>query len=92
MIGPDGYGDAELRKHDDGRIEVVRADDVIGISVELLAQSLGAGLWVGGDGLLWLAGDPRYRYRPTRFVCNLHGLSVDEAVEGARVLVCERVP
>ncbi len=91
MIGPDGYGDAELRKHDDGRLVVIRADDVIGISVELLAEAVGFGLWVGGDGLLWLASDPRYRYRPVRFVANVAGLTRDEAIEGARMLVCERV-
>ncbi len=92
MIGTDGYGDAELRRLDDGRTEVVRADDVIGISVELLAEAAGWGLWIGGDGLLWLAGNPEYRYRPVRFVSNLNGLGPDEAVEGMRVLVCERVP
>lgn len=91
MIGPDGYGDAEIRKRDDGTLEVVSADDVIGISVELLREALGFGLWVGGDGLIWLAGDPDYRYRPVRFVANVSGLSQDQAVEGCRMLVCERV-
>jgi hypothetical protein len=91
MIGPDGYGDAEIRKLDDGSLEVVNADDVIGISVELLAEAVGFGLWVGGDGLLWLAGDPRYRYRPIRFVAKVAGLAPGEAVEGTRMLVCERV-
>lgn len=89
------YGSAELREvpNDDGtkRIEVVSADPVIGISVELLADALGWGLWVGGDGLLWLAGDPRYRYRPVRFEAHVEGLTPDQAVEGARVLICERV-
>jgi hypothetical protein len=91
VIGPDGYGDATFVQHDDGRIEVTHADEVIGISIELLYQAVGFGLWVGGDGLLWLAGNPEYRYRPTRFVAKVHGLSRDEAVEGSRVLVCERV-
>jgi hypothetical protein len=91
MIGPDGYGDAEMRKRDDGSLEVLNADDVIGISVELLAEAVGFGLWVGGDGLLWLAGDPRCRYRPVRFVAKVAGLTPSEAVEGTRMLVCERV-
>lgn len=86
MIGPDGYGDAEIRKHDDGTLEVVRADDVIGISVELLDEAVGHGLAVGDDGLLWLAQDPRYRYRPVRFVHHRQF-----GAEGARMLVCERV-
>lgn len=89
------YGSAEIREvpNDDGtrRLEVVAADDVIGISIELLAEALGWGLWVGGDGLLWLAGDPRYRYRPVRFEANVAGLSRDQAAEGARVLICERM-
>lgn len=92
MIGPDGYGDAEVRRLDDGNLVVARADDVIGISVELLAEALGVGLWVDGEGLLWLAGDPKYKYRPVRFADTFtHGLTADSAVEGARVVVCERV-
>lgn len=91
MIGPDGYGDAEIRQLDDGTLEIVRADDVIGISVELLAEALGSGLWVDGDGLLWLAGDPTYKYRPVRFATFARGLTADSAVEGTRVIVCERV-
>lgn len=92
MIGPDGYGDATITRLDDGTIVVERADDVIGISVELLQQALGAGLWVGADGLIWLAGNPEYRYRPVRFVSRLNGLSPNQAAaEGARVIVCERV-
>lgn len=91
MIGPDGYGDAVFLRQDDGRVVVTQADDVIGISVELLAEAAGNALWIGGDGLLWLAGNPDYRYRPTRFVGHRGGLEPDRAVEGARVLVCERV-
>lgn len=86
------YGTAEIRRHDDGRLEVTHADPVIGISVELLAEAVGGmGLWVDGAGLLWLAGDPRYKYRPVRFECAVRGLPADQAVEGTRVLVCERV-
>lgn len=91
MIGPDGYGDAEVIRHDDGRIEVVRADEVIGISLELLVEAVGTGLSVDGNGWLWLGGDPEYKYRPTRFVASVHGLSADTAVEGTRMLVCDRV-
>lgn len=92
------YGTAEFRAHygDDGkveRVEVVHADPVIGISLELLAQSTGSrqGLWVDADGMLWLAGDPRYRYRPVRFECLVDGLQPGQAVEGTRVLICERM-
>lgn len=89
------YGTAEIRRllNDDGteRLEVVSADDVIGISVELLAQAVGWGPWVGGDGMLWLAGDPAHRYRPVKFEANVAGLESGQAVEGARVLICERV-
>lgn len=93
------YGGAVMRTiYKDGtseveRIVVVSADSVIGISVELLAGATGGwGIWVGGDGLLWLAGDSRYRYRPIAFECRVAGLSADEAVAGGpRVLICERV-
>lgn len=87
MIGPGGYGTAVMRKLDDGRIEVVEADDVIGISLELLVEAVGTGLYVDVEGLLWLGGDRNYRYRPVRFVD--HGVGLP--VEGNRVLVCERV-
>lgn len=85
------YGDATITRAADGSLVVERADDVIGISVELLAQAVGWGLHVGGDGLLWLAGDPSYRYRPVRFVAQVAGLEPGQAAEGVRVLVCERV-
>lgn len=87
MIGPGGYGSAELRTDADGLIEVVAADEVIGISLELLVKAVGTGLYVDVDGLLLLAGDRDYRYRPVRFVD--HGVGLP--TEGARVLVCERV-
>jgi hypothetical protein len=79
------YGDAEIVRAEDGRIEVVRADPVIGISLELLA-SAGDGLAVDDSGCLLLAGDSRYRYRPVRFA----GVTA-EASGPCRVLVCERV-
>lgn len=87
------YGSAEIRRTDDGHLIVVSADEVIGISVELLAEALGgAGLWVDdGTGLLWLAGDPNYRYRPIRFTTTVHGLDPNTAMEGSRFVVCERV-
>jgi hypothetical protein len=91
VIGANGYGDAEMRRHDDGRIEVLRADDVIGISLELLVEAVGQGLQVDADGFLWLGGDGAYRYRPVRFASSVHGLPPGTAAEGARVLVCERV-
>lgn len=91
MIGQDSYGAAEVVRREDGTLKVVRADEVIGISVELLAEALGFGLLVGDDGLLWLGGDPAYRYRPTRFVAPALGLTSKLPVEGARVVVCERV-
>lgn len=91
MIGPDGFGDAVVRRHDDGRLEVVEADDVIGISLELLVEAVGSGIWVDGDGHLWLAGDPRYRYRPVRLWARVGNVPPGHAVEGARMLICERV-
>lgn len=88
IVSPtDGYGSAEIRRHDDGRLEVVRADDVIGITSELVFD-VDASLWVDSDGLLLLAGDPRYRYRPVRFA-NAPGLTFP--TRGVQVVVCERV-
>lgn len=84
------HGPATIRR-DGGRLVVEHADDVIGISFELLAEQVGWGLYVDGDGLIWLAGDPDYRHRPVRFEASVGGLAPGEAVEGARVLICERV-
>lgn len=80
------YGSATVTRHDDGRVTVEQADPVIGITFELLGQSDPELLRVDGEGLLWLGGDQRYRYRPVRFVAH-----PDVPGEGARILVCERV-
>lgn len=85
------YGSAAIKRHADGRVTVESADDVIGISVELLAEAVGWGLHVDGEGLLLLAGDPSYRYRPVRFEARVAGLEPGQAAEGARMLICERV-
>lgn len=76
------YGSATIERTPSGP-RVVQADDVIGISVELLNEALGTGLLVDEQGLLLLVGDPDYRYRPVCFG--------PAGVEGNRVLVCERV-
>jgi hypothetical protein len=91
-VGPNGYGDATFRRYDDGRVVVQKADDVIGVSLELLASAAEGLLWVDRDGLLWLAGDYRYRYRPVRFEPLFGDLPEDAAVEGVSILICERVP
>lgn len=68
----------------DGWPVVVAADDVVGITFELLAQSADDAFPVQADGCILLAGDPAFRYRPTRVGCLEPGGT-------ARVLVCERV-
>lgn len=91
-VGASGkYGDATITTAygADGKIEryvVERADPVIGMSLELLAQA-GWTLPVDESGCILLAGDPRYRYRPVRFA----GTTIDSQGPVA-VLVCERVP
>lgn len=80
------YGTATLERQADGRVVVVQANRVIGISMELLAQA-GNNLHVDMSGCLLLAGDPNYRYRPVRF-------SADPIVGASgpcAVLVCQRV-
>jgi len=79
------YGNATFKQHDDGRIEVVHADRVIGITLELLAEA-GENLPVDQTGCILLAGYPEHRYRPVRFA----GLMPDQS-GSARVLVCEKV-
>lgn len=74
------YGDVVLKRHDDGRIEVIEAPDLVGVSVELLAQADLTGMWVASDGTLCLAGQAWYR--PVRF---------DGMAGRPSVLVCERV-
>jgi hypothetical protein len=80
------YGDATITQMTGGRLIVERADRVIGISLELLAQADPVRLPIDESGCIMLAGDPGYRYRPVRFAS--HPTAVGE---GARVLVCERV-
>lgn len=77
------YGDAVVTRQADGTLRVDRADPVVGISIELLAQSDGAAMSIDSDGYVWLAGDPAYRYRPVRFAPGLGGTP--------RIVVCERV-
>lgn len=74
-------GWAELRRSN-GRLEVIAADDVIGFSLDLLGKCP-EGLSVDDDGLLLLAGNPDYRYRPMMFVSSSHN-------GPPTVLVCER--
>jgi hypothetical protein len=57
----DHYGTAALRRHDDGTITVERADDVILVSTDLLAET---GHYV--DGVLKLDTAGEYRYRRLR--------------------------
>lgn len=85
MISAVTYGDAEIIRNPDGSPCVVRADPVIGMSLELLATA-GEHLPVDADGCLLLGGDPDYRYRPVRFA----GLTI-EASGPCWMLVCERV-
>lgn len=61
--GRDGFGDALCHRHDDGTVTVSRADDRIGVAVELLE---GAHPWVFPNGdwdtiQLDTAGEYRYR-------------------------------
>jgi len=80
------YGDAVLQRHADGRVTVERADDVIGISADLLAELRNgadpAAVGVTTDGHLALGSDRSAVYRPVRFVLEGHQHVV---------LVCERV-
>ena len=71
------YGTATILMVD-GKPTVTQADDVIGVTVELLAA---CERWCfGPDGLFWLDAGGEYRYRPVRFATDAPG-----------VLVCERV-
>lgn len=78
-----GFGDAAIIRHADGSLTVLHADDVIGFSLELLAERPD-GLLVDADGCVQLAGKPGHQYRPTRFVASSHG-------GPPTILVCERV-
>lgn len=77
------FGTAVIRRHDDGRLAVVEADDLIGVALDLFVEAP-AHLPVDADGCILLAGDPEYRYRPVRFASAWSG-------GPATVLVCERV-
>lgn len=81
------FGDATIEDLGDGRLKVVRADDVIGMSLELLATA-GESLPVDEAGNILLAGDTAYRYRPVRFAAGQHMV---DASGPCRILVCERV-
>jgi hypothetical protein len=70
------YGEVTVVRHDDGRLEVTHADQIIGVTAELLAQAAGEGLSTDVDGRLVIAG--QVRYTPVRF--DLDG----------RVVVCVR--
>ncbi len=77
------YGSATIVRNGDGSLTVAHADDVIGLSTELLGEQPD-GMPVDSDGFIWLAGDPSRRYRPVRFVSSFEG-------GPPTVLVCERV-
>lgn len=81
------FGEAQLRRHDDELgtwVEVVAADDTIGMSLKLLADA--QFLPVQEDGTVLLAGDPAYRYRPARLECMFGAVGFPPDV-----LVLERV-
>lgn len=80
------YGDAVITSIGGGSLIVERADDVIGISTQLLADA-GDNLLVDEAGCILLAGDPRYRYRPVRFA----SMAIVDSRGPCHVLVCERV-
>lgn len=75
------YGDAILKRHDDGRITIERADPVIGITIELLADADPALLRVTSEGHLSMGSDGLTLYRPVRF----------DPAHGTHVVICERV-
>lgn len=70
------YGEVDVRRGDDGQLEVIRADQTIGITAELLAEAAGQGLATDASGRLVIAG--QVRYTPVRFD------------QGGRIVVCER--
>lgn len=75
------YGSATITRKDDGSYTVERADDVIGIAVEVLADADPAALRVTSEGHLSMGSDGLTLYRPVRF----------DPASGTRVLVCEQV-
>jgi hypothetical protein len=65
-----------------GQVVVESADATVGMTPELLLASGPVLMPTDSDGNIWLGGDPKYKYRPARFVrengCHL-------------IVVCERV-
>lgn len=74
----DDYGDVVVYRSADGTVRIDRADPVVGISAELLAEADPTLMGVDAGGNLVLPGG--YVYRPVRF-----------AQAGVRVLICELV-
>ncbi len=79
------YGDMVLQSNDDGSVTVLRADPVIGVSVQLLAQADPLQVAVDPAGNLVFA--RQTAYRPVGFAT---GRIVD-AGGPMLVLVCEKV-
>lgn len=79
------YGDATIERLPDGRLRVTRADEVIGIDVEMLVEvSKGDGpraLYADPDGNLVMCG--QVGYAPIGFAPDSTG--------AARVVICRRV-
>lgn len=67
------WGTLEVRKRDDGRIELGQADPVLALSLGLLADGIGDGWLSITDGLVCVAGvgpddqAREVRYRPVGF-------------------------
>lgn len=75
------YGDADIARLPDGRVKVTRADEVIGIAVEVLADADPSVLYVDPDGNLVMAG--QIAYAPIGFAPDTTG--------AARIIICRRV-
>jgi hypothetical protein len=82
------YGTATILMVD-GKPTITQADDVIGLTVDLLAE---CERWCfGPDGLFWLDAAGEYRYRPVRFATDAPGILVCERVRAARLSSVARV-
>lgn len=75
------YGAVEVRKLPDGRLEITQADEVIGVDVELLAETAPPALYVDSAGNLVIAG--QMGYAPIGFAPDSKG--------AARIVICRRV-